>query len=409
MPDDPVIPGNGSRVPGRSLRARGISHPLQNAFDAEADALLTKYSWEIFIMFVLIVVVIDALLLCILINLIMQYRMMLKNPGTEGKALKQDMRKRTLKMSITAMMLAFALALKYFSIELPLMGSNGLRFGFAGIFTAFPAILFGPLYGGITSALTDLLGFFMKPTGDYNFLFTLMGFVGGFLKGLLWLLFKKAGKGLSKTAKIIFTGIMCFFLIFGLSVTISLNRDGIINGAIAHETEIPEKDDMTAKIDSGEVSAPTRFVGLLTSSKGAKSYKKYFATNANLSGIGIAAVGFAGLAFIAAKTVFDLVKKKKTKAYGEEALSQSGDNIKSPKKGSDIFVKVLFSVLISGVIVTTVNSKILIELYGIKAPFIVYWLPRLAEEIIVCSLQAYVIAVIYKACEKLFKRKGFID
>jgi ECF transporter S component (folate family) len=346
-------------------------------------------------MVVLIVVVIDSLLLCILINLIMQYRMMLKSPGANKAELKQDARKRTEKMSITAMMLAFALALKYFSIELPLMGSNGLRFGFAGIFTAFPAILFGPLYGGITSALTDLLGFFMKPTGDYNFLFTLMGFVGGFLKGLLWLLFKKSGRGLAKAARWIFLGIMCFFLVFGLSVTVSLNRDGITHGIIAHTEDIPEKDNMTTRIEAGEVGAPTKFVGMLTSSKGAKTYQKSFATNANLAGIGIAAVGAAGLIFMGVKTLLRLRAKKKD----PEAL----------KKDNDVFIKILFSILISGIVVTTINSKILIELYGIKAPFVVYWLPRLAEEIIVCSLQAYVIAVIYKACEKLFRRKGYID
>ena len=122
----------------------------------------------------------------------MQLRLAWKYPDRYRTEWRGDVKKRTEKMIITAMMLAFALALKYFSITLPLMGSNGLRMGFAGIFTAFPAILFGPLYGGITSALTDLLGFFMKPSGDYNVLFTLMGFVGGFLKGLLWLLLKKA-------------------------------------------------------------------------------------------------------------------------------------------------------------------------------------------------------------------------
>ena len=344
-------------------------------------------------MWTLIVIVADSLLLCILINLIMQLRLACKKPGVSGSERRDDVRKRTEKMVITAMMLAFALALKYFSISLPLMGSNGLRLGFAGIFTAFPAILFGPLYGGITSALTDLLGFFMKPSGDYNVLFTLMGFVGGFIKGLIWLLLKKAGKNASKAGKAVFAAFMCIFLAFGLSVTISLNKDGLMNGVIARADNIPEKAVMTERLEEGDVGLPTKFVGMLTSTKGEKSYRSAFATNANLSGTGIAIAGFLGLAVLAAEIIAEQVRKR------------SG---KTRKQNSGIFLKILLYMLIPGIIVTTINSEILIELYGIKAPFLVYWLPRLAEEIIVCTLHAYITALIYKSSEKLFRSRGYI-
>ncbi|MBP5631294.1 MAG: hypothetical protein J6Y21_00835 [Clostridia bacterium] len=295
------------------------------------------------------------------------------------------------------------------------MGSNGLRFGFAGIFTAFPAILFGPLYGGITSALTDLLGFFMKPSGDYNFLFTLMGFVGGFLKGLIWLLLKKAGKNTAKVGKSIFAAIMCVFLAFGLSVTISLNKDGLMRGLIAREALIPEKEVMVEQLKTDDVGLPTKFVGMLTSSKGAKSYRSAFATNANLSGLGIAAVGLLGLSVLAVDFIIAASRKKKYEvknsvvaAGGENPIVSSPSASQGRKADRDIFLKLLISMLISGIIVTTINSKILIELYGIKAPFLVYWLPRLAEEIIVCTLHAYITAIIYKAMEKLFRARGFI-
>lgn len=344
-------------------------------------------------MLVLIVFVIDSILLCIFINLLMQLRLILKNPAALKAERRSDVKKRTEKMIITAMMLAFALALKYFSITLPLMGSNGLRFGFAGIFTAFPAILFGPLYGGITSALTDLLGFFMKPSGDYNFLFTLMGFAGGFLKGLIWLLLKKAGKNTARVGKSVFAAFMAVFIAFGLSVTISLNRDGIMHGIIAHTEDVPEKASMTEMIDGGTVGAPTKFVGMLTSQKSEKTYQKNFATYANLSGTGIAAVGILGLGILLTDTVIRKVSKKKNKPA---------------KADSDVFTKILICMLVSGIFVTTINSKILIELYGIKAPFLIYWLPRLAEEIIVCTVQAYITAIIYKAMEKLFRQRGYI-
>ncbi|MBP5631295.1 MAG: hypothetical protein J6Y21_00840 [Clostridia bacterium] len=60
----------------------------------------------------LIVFVVDALLLCVLINLIMQLRLIMKNPSAAGSERKSDVKNRTEKMVITALMLAFALALK---------------------------------------------------------------------------------------------------------------------------------------------------------------------------------------------------------------------------------------------------------------------------------------------------------
>ncbi len=340
----------------------------------------------------LIVFVADAVLLCILINLVMQLRYQAGNPDADIAGQRRDTRKRTEKMALTAMMLAFALALKYFSVSLPLMGSNGLRIGFGGIFTAFPAILFGPVYGGVTSALSDLLGFFMKPSGDYNFLFTLMAFVGGFLKGVLWLLLKKAGKRAAVAGKSILAAFLCVFAAFGLSVIISLNADNIMKGPVAVAADVPAKAEMTEMLDGGDAGLPTRFVGMLTSTKSEKSYQKNFATYANLSGLGLVITGFAGLLGIAVETSVAAYRRKK------------GKNPIVP----DVFPKILICVLIPGVIVTTVNSPIIMSLYGIKAPFLIYWLPRLAEEIIVCAIQAYIISVIYIAAEKLFRSKGYV-
>ena len=318
----------------------------------------------------LIVFVADAVLLCILINLVMQLRYQAGNPDADIAGQRRDTRKRTEKMALTAMMLAFALALKYFSVSLPLMGSNGLRIGFGGIFTAFPAILFGPVYGGVTSALSDLLGFFMKPS----------------------LLLKKAGKRAAVAGKSILAAFLCVFAAFGLSVIISLNADNIMKGPVAVAADVPAKAEMTEMLDGGDAGLPTRFVGMLTSTKSEKSYQKNFATYANLSGLGLVITGFAGLLGIAVETSVAAYRRKK------------GKNPIVP----DVFPKILICVLIPGVIVTTVNSPIIMSLYGIKAPFLIYWLPRLAEEIIVCAIQAYIISVIYIAAEKLFRSKGYV-
>lgn len=48
----------------------------------------------------------------------------------------------------------------FISIDIPLFGVKGVELNPAGIFTTFPAILFGPLYGGLVAGLTDLIAFF---------------------------------------------------------------------------------------------------------------------------------------------------------------------------------------------------------------------------------------------------------
>ena len=68
----------------------------------------------------------------------------------------------------------------------------------------------------------------------------------------------------------------------------------------------------------------------------------------------------------------------------------------------------LICLTVSGVIVTTVNTEVLIKLYGIKTPFLIYWLPRLAEEFVVCAIQAYFVGLLYKSLEKLFRQRGYV-
>ncbi|MCL2518674.1 MAG: ECF transporter S component, partial [Oscillospiraceae bacterium] len=96
------------------------------------------------------------------------------------------------RICLTAVFLAFAVVSKFFfSIPIPLFGVNGLRVGFAGVFTIFPAILFGPLYGGAASGLSDIIGYLMKPEGAYIPWLTVTAFCGGCLKGLIWILIMK--------------------------------------------------------------------------------------------------------------------------------------------------------------------------------------------------------------------------
>lgn len=95
-----------------------------------------------------------------------------------------------LKMTLCAVFIGLAVVAKLFlSIKIPLLGADGLRISLAGVFTAFPAFICGPIYGGIASAASDFIGYIIKPDGAYIPWLTLTAFAGGVLKGIIWRLF----------------------------------------------------------------------------------------------------------------------------------------------------------------------------------------------------------------------------
>jgi len=61
-----------------------------------------------------------------------------------------------------------------------------MRIGFAFIPVAFAGMLFGPLWGGVTAGLADVLGQFIFPSpgGSLNLLITLSKVIGGVIFGL---------------------------------------------------------------------------------------------------------------------------------------------------------------------------------------------------------------------------------
>jgi len=89
---------------------------------------------------------------------------------------------------ISALFLSLALILRtYFRMDLYMFGGSGMRISVHGIFSVMPSILFGPVYGGMVSGLTDFLGFLMRPVGTYLPMLTVTAVAGGFLRGCLWL------------------------------------------------------------------------------------------------------------------------------------------------------------------------------------------------------------------------------
>lgn len=111
-------------------------------------------------------------------------------PIIKQKGIQRFAKSALLKMTLCAVFIGLAVVAKLFlSIKIPLLGADGMRISLAGVFTAFPAFICGPIYGGIASAASDFIGYVIKPDGAYIPWLTLTAFAGGVLKGLIWRLF----------------------------------------------------------------------------------------------------------------------------------------------------------------------------------------------------------------------------
>jgi len=143
-----------------------------------------------------------------------------------------------IKIAVTAICIGFVAISKFFSFTLPLFGASGMNVGFGGIFTAFPAFLFGPVFGGVASAASDLLGVIIKPTGPYNPIFTITAFCGGFIKGWIWRLL--AGRNDGRIRRVA----LCLLLLLGVvggAFHIALVSDGVTSGLVSEQAELPTR------------------------------------------------------------------------------------------------------------------------------------------------------------------------
>ncbi len=410
------------------------------------------------------------------------------------------------RVSVSAVFLSFALLLKTLtSFYLPILGAAGLKVDFSGIFTAFPALLFGPFYGGAVCALADLLGYLLKPSGAFIPLLTVTAFASGFLIGLFW---KITVKNIKKNNKIAAYTVAVFFIllgIFGVTLHVSLNTDGIINGLTADENQLPSR----GRLETEEMSVLSRFVcsiarysndtitvtkvnpntliavipaeyevegypykithiashafsdnitlrsiflssnitsidneafagtkditiyapaecyAAVFASENGFSYQQsdfdsfmnkfghadvnssvesYEITNKyrqNLAGyINFLSIGFELISLfvlsIISISIFITTRKIKKADDGASALSREGS-----------YIRVLLSVFIPRLLITTINTEILRQYFAVwnGRAFIILWIPRAAEEILVGIIQAYIIMLLYALYETKLKKK----
>ncbi|MBO4429099.1 MAG: ECF transporter S component [Clostridia bacterium] len=297
-------------------------------------------------------------------------------------------------ITLTAVLTALAVVIKCFTKIVLTIPGIGVQVSFGGIFTFFPAALFGPIFGAVSSALTDFLGAMIAPTGAYIPWLTVTAFIGGGLKGLIWLAFKK---GVGKKFVAVCLAVFVLAGALGAAFTISLNSDGVMHGALAVQNELPTKDKVEQMAEGGELSFLSGVAVSMAkynknTEKNPDNYRKYLAGYLNLMTFGLELFALAGICVVAAAFAISKFRKKKS------------DN--------QLFLRVLAAVLGSGLVVTTINTYILsvfIDAYAGRSLFIL-WVPRVCEEIVVCVIQAMIITLLCGALEKTpFGKKYFVQ
>jgi ECF transporter S component (folate family) len=89
-------------------------------------------------------------------------------------------------ITITGFLIALSILLtRVASIRLAIGGVEGIRIGFGGLPIILGGILFGPLYGGIIGAFSDILGYIINPIGAYMPHFTLTSALTGIIPSLI--------------------------------------------------------------------------------------------------------------------------------------------------------------------------------------------------------------------------------
>lgn len=95
---------------------------------------------------------------------------------------KSAMELKTLRcLTVTAILIGIDLALK-FTASIAL--TQTLKISFAFLALASIGMLFGPVVAGLAGVVTDVIGYFIKPQGAFNPLFTIVELVGAVIYGI---------------------------------------------------------------------------------------------------------------------------------------------------------------------------------------------------------------------------------
>lgn len=113
---------------------------------------------------------------------------------------------------------------RVFAFMVPLAGLPALRIGFGAIPIMISGILFGPVVGGFTGAVADVVGFLINPMGGAFFPgFTISSALSGVIPGMVYYFIK--GKK-SKFNYNILNGIV--IILFAISVVLVMISKGVL-------------------------------------------------------------------------------------------------------------------------------------------------------------------------------------
>ena len=105
------------------------------------------------------------------------------------------MKNRARRVAFAGMFIALNIVLTRFFSYTVVIGECRTYVWFGEIPVILSGIMLGPVYGAITGALADLIGYPFNPMGPYFPGFTLSSALTGLLPGLMSLLFRKSGPG----------------------------------------------------------------------------------------------------------------------------------------------------------------------------------------------------------------------
>lgn len=246
---------------------------------------------------------------------------------------------KTRAMAFSSLAIAISLVLRYVGVMIPFAGVGGMRINVSGFFSKLPALLFGPMAGAVSSGIIDILGLIIKPEGAYIPLLTVTAVLGGVIVGFLW----KYSKNFSAEAFRKFFA--CTSVLIGIFAIFSF-----------------------VNVIHFKNSAYSVFLAGLSEKR--RSFFVY----------GVLAM------FILCVIVYlsDILITRKRRDMSEK------------------FIKLLFVLMCSNLIVTTLNTFVLRmfipELSNIG--FMVFYIPRLIEEIIVTIIQCYGVSLILGIIDK---------
>jgi len=286
------------------------------------------------------------------------------------------------------MFLAIALVIRtLFRMYIPIFGESGMRISVHGIFSAMPAILFGPVYGAIVSGLTDFIGFHLSPAGGaWLPHLTATAALGGFVRGGLWMILKRRSTLLMRSSVIFFSAIL---LGIGIYNTNALSADNIgrdfyepFTLEMSVNTQgLPVRTIDYDRIDTDGMSMVGRMavVRTIETREPAEGLGEFitFVTAAMVGS------GLFGLLLVSADWAMNKYVIK-----GEHKVAT---------------MSLMLAMMTAAVLVSTINTVILRQTIFASwqlLPFSAVWLPRVMQTVATTTLMTYFVAMLLGVCER---------